>query len=159
MDFPAHALRDLPAQDHAPLLLDKTAFGESGLTDELLEPRAVELAIEPAEIGIAGDAAGDLGIADAEPQGRSFLIERRLGHQLAEQLPVDAARTRLLGRDRLPQLAADLLQAVGIELTELLGRNFGLADLDCRIEPEAAENVADAPDREADDQSAHNRRP
>ena len=70
-------------------------------------------------------------------------------------LPVDAERARLIGRDRPIKLASDLLKAFGIKLAELFDRNLGAADLDRRIGAEAAENIADAPDREADDQAAH----
>jgi hypothetical protein len=153
--FAADAERDLPAQDHAPLLLDEAAFGKAGLSDDLDEARTIELAVEPAETGVVGNAAGDLVVADAEPQRLRLLVERGLGHQLAEHLAVDAGRARLVGRDRAANLAAELLQALGVILAELFDRDLGVADLERRIEPEAAENIADAPDREADDQAAH----
>ena len=41
--------RDLPAQHHAALLLDKAAFAEAGLPNDRLEARAVELAVDAAE--------------------------------------------------------------------------------------------------------------
>ena len=63
--------------------------------------------------------------------------------------------SRLIRRDRTADLAADPLQLVGVILPELLDRDFRTADLGHRIGAEAAENIADAPDREADDQAAH----
>ena len=71
---------------------------------------------------------------------------------ICRSMPGARAWSGVIGR---PSLAAELLQAVGVELAELFDRDLGAADLDRRIEPEAAENIADAPDREADDQAAH----
>ena len=153
------AFGDLPAQQHVALLIDKAGFGIAGLADDLLEKPAVELAVRPAEIRIVGDAADDVGIADAEAQRLGLLVERGFGDQVAERLPVEAERARLVGRDRAAEPAAELAQLVVIKLAKLLDRDFGVADLDRRIEAEAAENVADAPDREADDQDAHDERP
>ncbi len=138
----------------AALLGDEAGFGIAGLADDVLETRAVELAVGALEARIAGDALGDVGVGDAEPQFGRLFVERRLRHHLAEHLPVEAERARLIGRDRTADLAADLLQTVGIELAELLDRDFGVADVGDRVLAEAAENIADAPDREADDQEA-----
>ena len=75
------------------------------------------------------------------------LVERGLGDQLGEQLPVEAERARLVGRDRPAELAAELLQPVVVELAELLDRGFRCRRPWRRVElAEAAENVADAPD-------------
>ena len=63
---------------------------------------------------------GDLGVGDAEPQLARPLVERGLGDELAEHLPVEAERARLVGRDRPAELAAELLQPVVVELAELL---------------------------------------
>ena len=83
-------------------------------------------------------------------------VERRLGNHLAEDLPVEAERAGLVGQDRPAELAAELLQAVLIELAELLDPDFGAADLGHGRLAETAENVADAPDAEADrDQAEH----
>ncbi len=150
--FADQALRQLPAQHDAPLLLDIAAFGETGLADQLLEPRAVELAGEPAEVRIGGDAAGDLGVADAEAERLGLLVERGFRRQLADQLAVDAERARLVGRDRAAGAAADLAQLVVVIFAELLDRDLGAADGDRGVVRGAAEYVADAPDREADDQ-------
>ena len=87
---------------------------------------------------------------DAEPHLLRLLVERGLGDQLAEQLAVETERARLIRRDRTAELAAELLQAVVVDLAELLDRDFGAADLGDRGAAEAAENVADAPDREAE---------
>ena len=54
-----------------------------------------------------------------------------------------------------PKLAAELLQLVGIDLAELLGRNLGAADLGQRRLAESLEDVGDAPNAETDDQNAH----
>src|SRR5262249_1427472 len=66
--------------------------------------------------------------------------------------------TRLIGRDGPPDLASDLLQALVIDLPELLDPDLGVADLGEAGPAEAAENVAGSPDREAYDQEAHDGR-
>ena len=85
---------------------------------------------------------------------RAPLVERGFGDHLAEQLPVEAQRPGLVGQDRPVQLAAELLQPVLVELAELLDADFGAADLGDGRRAEAAENVADAPDAEADGDQA-----
>src|SRR5262245_3267384 len=92
--------------------------------------------------------------ASARPRRSSrvrSLVERRFGNDRAEQLLVETERARLIGRDRPADLAADLLQALVVDLAELLGADLGMADLGQAGAAEATENVADAPDREADD--------
>ena len=82
------------------------------------------------------------------------LVERGLGDDLAQQLPVEAQRLGLVGQDRAVQLAAELLQPVLVELAEGIDADFGAADLGDGGGAEAAENVADAPDAEADGDQA-----
>jgi len=41
----SNALRKLPSQHRPPLFLDEAGFGESGLTDNLLETLTVELSV------------------------------------------------------------------------------------------------------------------
>jgi hypothetical protein len=96
--------------------------------------------------------AGNTLIIDAAGGSSAFA---QAAETLLASLVPDAKPARLVGRDRPADPAADLLQLVGVILPKLLDRNFGAADLGHRIGPEAAENVADAPDREADDQAAH----
>src|SRR6185295_1456084 len=64
------------------------------------------------------------------------------------ELLLEAQRARLLGRDRPANLAAKLLQAVVVELAELLDRDLGRSDLGDRRAPKTPENVADAPQDE-----------
>ena len=155
LQLAADALGDLPAQQHAALLGDVGLLGKVGLADHRLEALAVEFPLRPAEVRIAGDQLGDVGVGKAEPPVAHALVQRGLGDQLPGQLPVDAERMRLVRRDRAAELAAELLQAVVVELAELVDGDFGAADLGDRIEPEATKNIADAPDGEADDQDTH----
>ena len=112
--------------------------------------------VMPLKSGILGDLARDLGVADVEPQRARPLVDRGFGDHLAEQLAVEAERLGLVGQDRAVQLAAELLQPVLVELAEGIDADFGAADLGDRVGAEAAENVADAPDAEADgDQAEH----
>ena len=76
------------------------------------------------------------------------------GDHLAEQLAVEAERPGLVGQDRAVQLAADLLQPVLVELAEGIDADFGAADLGDGGGAEAAEDVADAPNAEADGDQA-----
>ena len=99
-------------------------------------------------------SARDLGVADVEPQRLRPLVDDGLGDHLGEQLPIEAERAGLIGQDRAAELAAELLQAVLVELAELLDADFGAADLGDRGLAEAAEDVADAPDAEADGDQA-----
>src|SRR5580698_1369957 len=77
------------------------------------------------------------------------LIEPRFRDHFAEHLPVQPRGTRLLRGDRLPDLAAELLQALVIDAAELFDRNLGAADLGDRRTAETTENVVDAPNRKA----------
>ena len=71
-----------------------------------------------------------------------------------DDLAVEAERARLVQGDRAAELAAELLQPVIVDLAELLDRDLGAPDLGDRRAAEAAENVADPPDREAEDKEA-----
>ncbi len=77
---------------------------------------------------------------------------------LAEDLLLQAERAGLVGRDRTAELLAEALQTLVVLVAELVDRNLGLADLGHGENAEAAENVADAPDAEADHQEQHHRR-
>ena len=103
----------------------------------LLEPRAVELAGDALE---AGSSVIWRAISASQTLSRSCarpLVERGFGDQLAEQLPVEAQRPRLVRRDRAAELAAELLQPVLVELAELVDADFGAADLGDRRRAEA----------------------
>lgn len=146
---------DGPAQHHLPLLGDEALLGVAGAAQELLELDAVELAGRVLERLVAGDALDDFGVGNREPHLARPLIERGLGHHLAEHPSIEADRLGLLGRDRPAGLAAELLHAVVVGLPERLDRDFGAADLGERRAAEATENVVDAPDREARGEEAH----
>ena len=107
-----------------------------------------------AERRIGGDALHDFGVGQAEPHLPRTLIEPGLGDHFAKHLPVETERLRLFRRQRAADLAAELLQALVVGLAELLDRDFGAADLGERRAAEAAENIVDAPDREARGQAA-----
>ena len=61
----------------------------------------------------------------------------------------------VLGLGKIGSLAAKLLQAVGIDLAELLGRNLGPAHLGEGRLAKPLEDVGNAPNSETDDQNAH----
>ena len=98
-----------------------------------------------------------LAISASETSSRSvagLLVEHDFGDELADHLAVDAERARLLHGELAAELAAELLQPIVVDLAELLDRDLGVADLGDGRTAEAAENVADAPDREAEHQKA-----
>ena len=96
-------------------------------------------------------------LRQAKPQLFSLFVERGFGHQLSEQLPVESARACFLGCDWTANLASELLYAVIVELSKLLDLNLGAANGRDRIAAKAAENVADAPDGEADNKETHDK--
>ena len=107
----ADAADDLPAQRDAALLRDEARFGVAGLADELLETVAVELPGRCREGRIGRDAlARSRRRTDPSPSCARILVERRFRDHLAEHLPVEAERARLIGRDRAADPAAELLQ-------------------------------------------------
>src|SRR5262249_8692361 len=137
----------------APLLGDVTLLGVAELAQDRLELLGVELAGPALEARVLGDAPRHLGVRDAEPHGARALVERGLLHPLSEHLLVETAGARLVGRDGAPQLASGHLQLVVVELAELLDRDLAAADGGDRLAGEAAaEDVADAPDPEGNDQ-------
>ena len=146
---------DLTPQRHPPLVGDIALFAEAELPDHGLEAGRIEGAVGSLEIGIAEDHAHGFGVGLSEPQPPRFFVKRRLGDGLLQHLAVDAEGAGLIHRQRTAELAADLLQLVGVELAELFGRNLGVADLGERRLSESPEDVGDAPDAETDDQHAH----
>src|SRR5439155_25334926 len=66
-----------------------------------------------------------------------------------EQLPLQPERARLIRGDGTAEAAAELLQVLVICVSELLDSDLGRADLGQTRPAEPAENVADAPNREA----------
>ena len=91
----------------------------------------------------------------AEPEPARVFVEGGFRNRLLQHLAVKAERARLFRRQRAAELAADLLEAVGVDLAELVQRNLGVADLGHRGLPEALEDVGNTPNAEADDQHAH----
>ena len=84
------------------------------------------------------------------PSWRIFFVERGFGDHLTEQLPVQTERARLIGRDRLADLPDQLLQSVVVCCRNRSTPISVEPTLATRRGAEAAEDVADAPDRERD---------
>jgi hypothetical protein len=148
-------LGKLAPQRDAALLGGVPAFGVASRPDDRLEPAAIELAREAAEGRIFRDPPGDLGVGESESQLSGALVECGFRDQLSQQLLVEAERPRLIGRDGTPDLSAELLQTLVVDLAELLGADLRPADLGETRSAETPEDIADAPDREAHDQKAH----
>src|SRR5262249_39043674 len=98
-------------------------------------------------------------IREAQPHLARLLVDRRLGHELIDDLLLDPELMRLRWRDGMAQFAADLLEAIVVGLTKLLDGNFRAADFGNARPAVAAENVADAPNgkgkNEESDHPAH----
>ena len=84
-----------------------------------------------------------------------LFIQRRLRNGLLQDLAVEAEGACLLHGQRTAELAADLLQAVRVDLAKLIERDFGAADLGERRLAKPPEDIGDAPDAETDNQYAH----
>ena len=130
----------------------------TGSRDDGLETCAVERAVWPLEHRLGRDAVCDLGVRQSEPHLARVLIERGLSKQTPQQLPVEAEHAGLILRDRPADLARELLEVVVVELAELLDPDLGAADLGDRRTPEAAEDVADTPNREGKRNGAQDHR-
>ena len=147
----------LTPQRHPPLFGDVTLFAVADLPGHGLEARRVERAIDALEIGIVEDHAHGfvIGLPEAEPP--RLLIKGGFRNGLLEHLAIKPEGAGLIHGQGAAELAADLLQPLGVDLAELLGRDFGMAHLGQRRLSETPEDVGDAPDAEADDQDAHHR--
>ena len=111
--------------------------------------------LAPLKLGSLKIVAHGLFVGLPKPKPPRFLVKRGFGNGLLQYLAVEAEGARLIHGQRTAELAADLLQPVGIELAELFGRNLGMADLGQRRLAKTPEDVGNAPDPEADDQYAH----
>ena len=154
-DAAGYGVDELPAQQFLPLLGDETLLGIAHVAQHHCEPRAVELTVGVLQMRIGRDVLGDFGVGNAEPNLVGALIEPGLGDHFAEHLPVEAERARLLRRQRMTEVAADLLQALVVGLPELFDRDFRRADGRQSRAAEAAKNVVDAPDRETAGKHRH----
>src|ERR1700691_2705746 len=97
---------------------------------------------------IVHDALNDLGVRNAEPHLLGDLVDPGPRDHLAEHLAVETKGIGLFRRDGMAELLAELPQSVLVSLTELVGRNFRVADLGQIRMAEAAEDVVDAPQGE-----------
>src|SRR5262249_17372992 len=93
----------------------------------------------------------------AEAELARALIERCRRDHLAKRSLLQTEGARLVRRDRTAQLAPELLQLLIVAHAELLNRDLCSTDLGNRGNPETAENIADAPDPEADNQKPDHR--
>jgi hypothetical protein len=99
-----------------------------------------------------------LGIGLAEPETARVLVKRCFCDRLLQHGAVEPEHAGLLLRQGTAELAANLLQPIGIDLPELVDRDLSPAHRGSRRLSEAAEDIGDAPDAETDDQNAHDHR-
>ena len=76
--------------------------------------------LTPLKFGIVEDHAHGLGVGLSEPEPPRFLVEGGFRDGLLQHLAVEAEGAGLIRRQRTAELAADLLQLVGVELAELV---------------------------------------
>src|SRR6516162_3332514 len=146
---------NLTAQHFAPLLRDESAFGKSCLPKNEFEALPVELPVGALESRVRSDSPAYLAVRCGKSELPGPLVDHKIRHDLADDPAVEACRARLVEGNVLADLPAKLLEAVPIEILELIDRNFGAADLGEGRSAEPAENIVDAPDREADNQEPH----
>ena len=121
----------------------------------LIEEGAVELAVGSLEGRVVHDRARRrAGPRRERPSSLACSARTASVTRLVRHLLVDAEGAGLLGGDDRAELAAEPLEFVGIGSAELIDRDRRVADLGHRGGGRCAEDVADAPDGEADDQSA-----
>ena len=151
-------LRELLAQDGRALEGDIALLGVAVRAQQFVEPGRGELAGGVAEDLVVEDQVADGLVGDREAHALRRLVQRRLGEQAREHLPVEAERARHLRRD-LPALLADqVLDLVLIGGAHLLEADLGRADLGHLVAAIAAEDVAHAPDRKGHDEEAEHDR-
>ena len=149
---------ELQAGDHRALLAHIRGFVEAVGEQHLVEARALEAAARPLEVRVLGDGLGDELVRDLQPEVARLLVERRLGDEAAKDLRVDAEGPRPFRRDALPGLPGEPLHLVLIGVAVGVRRDADIADArDVRAHG-APEDVADAPDREAEDEKAEQHR-
>ena len=120
-----------------------------------IEAAAIELAGRAAERRIFGDAADDFLVGQTEPHLPRALVEPGIVDHSEQHRAFETDRLGLFRRDRLADLAAELLEALVIGPAELLDRDFRAADFRQRGAAEAFENIVDPPDGEGRGQKAH----
>src|SRR5260370_547783 len=113
---------DLPAPRSLSLVRDIKLPAEAELPDRGLETGRIEITVDALEIGVAENNAHGLGLGLSEPEPPRFLVKRGFGDRLLQHLAIEAEGAGLIRGQRAPELAADLLQLVGVELAELIDR-------------------------------------
>ena len=146
------AIDDLLPDVAGAKLLDVLILGEAGILEKLDELDAVEIAGGVLEGRVAGNLLRQRLVGDAEAHAVGLVGQRRIRDQAAEHLLRHAEHLRLLGRDRLAELAAELAQRRIIVSRELAHRDLGIPDGGDDVGVEAGEEAGDAPDREAHDE-------
>ena len=141
-----------------PLLVDEGALGITVIAQGVVETGTVELAVRAFERGIAINRLGDVFVRHGKTELTCFLVQGGVGHEAAQHLAVEAERAGFLIGDPAARLALQPLQLILVGGPIILRRDVDRSDLGELAGPEAAENVADAPDREAHDDEAHDDR-
>ncbi len=147
------------AADTLALLGEIALFGVAELADHGLEAVRIEAAADALEVGVAVmiDSAGSRLVATGrEPHAARFFIEGGFRDGLLQHLAVEAEGARLVRGQRTAELAAELLQLLGVE-------SGGTRSVEISVRPmvatrglaEALEDVGDAPNAETDNQNAH----
>jgi hypothetical protein len=143
----------LPHQKCA-LLLHESGLAETGAAQSLLEGWPIELAVGSAERGLLQNGSGYELVRHAEAERLSALIEESVVHEPSKDALIDPEGASLLGSEIGPELTAQSLDLIIVGGSELFHRDFGASDTGDAVPRSAPEDVADAPDREAEDQKS-----
>ena len=154
IDVAGDRLGQMQAGHGGALLLHEARLGKADIAQGLIEERPVELAVGALEGRVVHDRGGDELVRDGEAHLLGLLGQDRLGHQVVDHLLVEAERPGLFRGDDGAELAPEALHLVGIGVAHLIDRDAGAAHLRHRRGGRHPEDVADAPDGEADDESA-----
>ena len=168
MDRLAHRLRhrrlsddgvgQLQAGDDGALLAHEHRLVQARPLERLEEQHAVEAAVGVLEARLLLDRTQHRRVGDGEPEIVRLLVERRLGDELRQNLPLQAHRPGLVRRQRPLELGLVALELVLVGGAHLLGRDRRLADRGNSRARSAAEKLLHAEDRDTRDQEGEDHR-
>ena len=152
-DPQGHRLNQVAARDVAAHHRHELVFAQMVLGEHRVEQGAIEAAVGRPEARVVGDGAADHVVRNVEPQPGRLLIEQTAVDQLFEDLVDDPELFGLLEIDRAAKPRAQPLERRPQGRLQFLGMDALVADGgDHGIGRAVAENVADTPDPEGQDQ-------
>ena len=140
---------ELPAQLIAPAQLQEAALAHAKPIEDVLEGKAVELAVGALEGLIALHRLSERFVRQREAELVGVRLDGRPADELSEDAIVETGGVRLLGGDAASGLLRDLVDLVLEGALILLDADLVVADLGDRAASPAGEHVGYAPNGEA----------